>query len=389
MKRKLLVTASTFPRFMNDTEPRFIYDLSKEMLKYYDVTVLVPDAPGTMKRENMEGLKVIRYPYFPIRKMETLCYPGAIVPRMKEKKVRVLLVPFLFIGLFIALCKEIKKYDMVHAHWIIPQGIVQSFFGKPFIITGLGGDVTSLNKGPLKYLKIKTLKKSKYATAVSKHLLDEMNKIYPMKYSEVISMGCNIDKFSKDYKVNNYFGQGENKVILFVGRLVEKKGACYLIEAMRKIEGAKLIIVGDGPQRVQLQQQAVGMEDKIVFLGAKDKNELIRIYASSDIFCLPSVKAVDGDQDGLPVAMVEAMASSLPVVSTNLGGIAEIVRDGINGYLVEEKNILQLTNRLKSLIESEDVYQKCALEARKTAERFDFKDIAKKYADILEFISGK
>ena len=98
-KKRLLITGSTFPRYENDTEPRFILDIAKAMKEYADVTVLVPAAPGAADKERLEGVNVIRYHYFPIHSLETLCYPGAIVPRIKQKKTRALLVPWLFISL--------------------------------------------------------------------------------------------------------------------------------------------------------------------------------------------------------------------------------------------------------------------------------------------------
>ena len=75
-KPKLLITASTFPRWENDTEPRFILDLAKALLKYFDVTVLAPAAPNAKEKEKIEGVKVIRYHYFPIHSLESLCSPG-------------------------------------------------------------------------------------------------------------------------------------------------------------------------------------------------------------------------------------------------------------------------------------------------------------------------
>ncbi len=151
--KKLLITASTFPRWENDTEPRFILDCAIELNKYFDVTVLVPAAPGSKKNEVLDGVNVVRYHYFPIHKLETLCYPGAIVPRIKEKKTRILLVPFLFASLFFKLLFTRKKYDLFISNWIIPQGIIHAFFSDKYIQVGLGGDVTSLNKGILKKLK--------------------------------------------------------------------------------------------------------------------------------------------------------------------------------------------------------------------------------------------
>ena len=160
MKKKLLVTASTFPRWENDTEPRFILDYCIGMSRYYDVTVLVPVAPGARDAEVLEGISVIRYHYFPIHKWETLCYPGSIVPRIKEKKLRLFLVPFLLLSLYLELRKREKDFDFVHAHWLIPQGILSAFCRTPFLVTGHGGDVGELNGSVFHMLKNRCLKKA-------------------------------------------------------------------------------------------------------------------------------------------------------------------------------------------------------------------------------------
>ncbi|WP_300920416.1 glycosyltransferase, partial [uncultured Dubosiella sp.] len=178
-KKRLFVTGSTFPRWKGDTEPRFVLDLCKALTPYYDVTALMPMAPGAKEEEVLEGVKVKRFHYFPIHKWETLCYPGAIVPRIKQKKIRALLVPFLMLSLYHNLNKYKKDYDFVHAHWFIPQGIVQSFVKKPFIVTGHGGDVTSLNSGLFKKLKKRVLKKAKGITFVSQQLEDYLYDFFP------------------------------------------------------------------------------------------------------------------------------------------------------------------------------------------------------------------
>lgn len=385
-KKKLLVTGSTFPRWEGDTEPRFVLDLSEALTKYYDVTALVPAAPGAKTEEMMNGVHVVRYHYFPIHKWETLCYPGAIVPRIKEKKVRVLLVPFLFLSLYIHLAKMLPKFDIVHAHWIIPQGIVESFFKKPYIVTGHGGDVTSLNKGIMKKLKVRCIKHAGYVTVVSKHLKNEVQSLYPTEKIDVISMGCRTQNFGKQFAVPDYFHQSDKKVVLFVGRLAEKKGVTYLIEAMKQID-AKLVIVGDGPLRESLEQQAKDQGDKIVFLGAKTHDELKIIYASADVFVAPSVTAKDGDQEGFGLVMLEAMASGLPIVASNSGGIPDLIHDGENGYLAEEKDVRGLAEKINILLTDPDVNKHIKEGVRKTVDQYDYRIIAQKYAKILEALS--
>lgn len=387
-RKKLLVTASTFPRWVGDTEPRFVLDLCTHMTNEFDVTVLVPAAPGAKDRENLEGVEVIRYHYFPIHKWETLCYPGAIVPRIKEKKIRALLVPFLFISLYFHLLKFLPKYDVVHAHWLIPQGIVQSLFKKTYIVTGHGGDVASLNKGIIKSLKSRCLKKANHVTVVSEHLKNKVQELVPELEPSVISMGVNTKKFGKRYYVPNYYGQGDEKVVLFVGRLAEKKGVTYLIEAMKKID-ALLIIVGDGPLREELKKQAKVINDsdekeKIQFLGSKTHEELKEIYASADVFVVPSVTAKDGDQEGLPTTILEAMASGLAVVASNTGGIKEVVHHMQNGILVNEKNSKEITNAVKTLLEEENLYKKLIENGHTTATDNDYSNIAQKYCSLLK-----
>ncbi len=381
-KKKLLVTASTFPRWEGDTEPRFVLDLAAHMTDQFQVTVLVPAAPGAKNREILDGVEVIRYHYFPIHKWETLCYPGAIVPRIKEKKIRVLLVPFLFFSLYLHLFKLLPQFDIVHAHWLIPQGIVQSFFKKPYIVTGHGGDVTSLNRGIFKKLKIRCLKKAKQVTTVSEYLKCKVQELVPQIYPDVISMGVDISKFGKQYCVPNYFEQEDKKVVLFVGRLAEKKGVVYLIEAMKDID-ALLVIVGDGPLRETLENYAMKMRNKVLFLGAKTHAELKTIYASADVFVAPSITAKDGDQEGLPTAIMEAMASGLPVVASQSGGITEIIHNTQNGVLCEEKNCDQISDAIRKLLQNENFRTQIIENSYKTVKQYDYGNIASRYNSLL------
>ena len=384
-KKKVLVTASTFPRWEQDTEPRFILDYCIGLSKYYDVTALVPAAPGASDEENLEGIHVIRYHYFPIHKLETLCYPGAIVPRIKEKKSRALLVPFLFLALFFNLRKYEKQHDFIHAHWLIPQGIVHAFCKKPYIVTGHGGDVGELNGSVFHWLKSKCLKKAKAVTVVSKHLGAILKDKYGYANTSVISMGCNTSYFSPINKVENYYSQGSQKVILFVGRLAEKKGVPYLIQAMQSVD-ARLVIIGKGPleQECRSLVKELHLESKVHFPGPMPHTKLRAAYASADIFAAPSITAKSGDVEGFGLVILEAMASGLPVIASNSGGIPDIIRHGENGLLAEEKNVSQLADCINELLHNQELYSKLSAASLETAARFDYSVIAEKYYQIIE-----
>lgn len=382
-KKRLLVTASTFPRWNGDTEPRFVLDLCIGLNKYFDVTVLVPMCPNAKEEEYLEGVHVIRYHYFPIHKWETLCYPGAIVPRIKEKKIRIFLVPFLFLGLILKLFKILPQYDYVHAHWIIPQAIIQSFFKKKYIVTGHGADVVSMNKGIMLPLKRRALRNATDITVVSQHLENVVKSIYPLARTHIIPMGCWTSNFNSKYRKENYFHQNGKTVILFVGRLAEKKGVTYLIQAMNNVD-AKLVIVGSGPLENQLHMQAKTLGDKIEFLGSKTHEQLKEIYASADIFVAPSITAKDGDQEGFGLVILEAMASGLPVVASNSGGIVDIISNNKNGFLVEEKDVNALSNILQRLSKDEKLREEYSLKSEESVKQWDYDTISKKYKNIID-----
>lgn len=392
MKKRVLVTASTFPRWQGDSEPRFVLDLCKELVKEFDVTVLAPMTPGAQTEEVLEGIKVKRFHYFLYYNWETLCYPGAIVPRIKEKKVRALLVPFLFISLFWNLWKSRREYDVYHAHWIIPQGIVQAFIKKPYLVTGHGGDVRALNWGIIKQLKKHCLAKARAITLVSDQLANslfsvpEFAKESFIKKTQIIPMGCKIAEFGPDNRIENYFNQGEKPVVLFVGRLVEIKGVNYLIEAMMGLN-ATLVVVGTGPEEARLRTQAKRMGIDTHFLGGLEHSELRKVYASADLCCIPSITLKDGSQEGLGLVVLEAMASGLPIIASNSGGITSIVKNGVNGLLVKEKSSDELQEAIKKIIFNCIDKSKIIDEGFKTVKKYDYYEIGKKYIKLLNEIS--
>jgi len=387
-KTRLLVTASTFPRWKDDTEPRFVLDLCKSLTKYASVTALVPAAPGALSRENLEGVDVIRYHYFPIHSWETLCYPGAIVPRIKEKKIRILLVPFLFISLFFNMIKLKKHYDVLHAHWLIPQGIVAAFTGIPYLVTGHGGDVGELNKHIFHLLKARCIRKAMGVTLVSAHLKTILEEKYSYHDAKVLSMGCDTSLFSpasEDTVTSRLTLPESKRTILFVGRLAEKKGVEYLIRAMQGTT-CRLLIVGGGPLEADLKalSSRLSLDSRIEFTGPKTHEQLVSIYQQADIFCAPSITAKNGDVEGFGLVILEAMASGLPVIASNSGGIPDIITDGNNGILTPERDEDALAQAINLLLTDREKYMLFSSKSVETAARFSYDSIAAKYAELLK-----
>jgi len=159
-------------------------------------------------------------------------------------------------------------------------------------------------------------------------------------------------------------------LILSVARLVEKKGLSDLIFAAdtlrRRDRNFRVEIVGDGPlrQSLEAQVQRMGLDDRVSFLGALPHDELRRIYQRACVFALPCVVAADGDRDGIPNVLLEAMASGVPVVSTPVSGIPEVVNSEAEGLLVPPGSPARLADAVDRLLNSPELREKLALAAR-------------------------
>lgn len=378
--KKILITATTLPRWKGDAEPRFVLDFAKSVSKKYKVTILAPSFSGALEHERLEGIEILRYHYFPIHSMETLCYPGSIMGRIKEKKSRIFLVPFLLLSLTMKLMQCQREYDFIIANWIIPQGIIQSFFKKPYMIICHGSDVKALNKGILKLCKQKALKKAKAVAVVSNELKQQLKDIFLYENPFVLPMGVNISDF------NNIPGKAEHdefKTVLFVGRLEKIKGVEYLIEAMKYID-ARLLIVGDGNLRDELENKAKEQGEKIRFLGAVEHSRLPRIYAAADVFVAPSITLDNGGVEGFGLVLIEAMAAGTPVVGTRSGGIKDIISDGENGYLVEEKNSAEIARKVNKLLNNPALSKAITECAKKTVLRYDWEAVGDRYIELID-----
>ncbi|MBI2486506.1 MAG: glycosyltransferase family 4 protein [Deltaproteobacteria bacterium] len=189
--------------------------------------------------------------------------------------------------------------------------------------------------------------------------------------------------------------------ILSVARLIEPKGLVYLLKACKVLKESGYLfrceIIG-GPEEplytnyyIMLKNlhMLLELDDCVFFLGAQPFNKVLERYRSADIFVLPCVIAEDGTRDITPNALIEAMAMKLPVISTNITGIPEIVEDGVNGILVPTNDEKALAEALIKLIENHDMREKLGENARKKVEeRFDINKNIVKYIALFEGVTN-
>ncbi len=395
---RVLVLATTFPRWENDTEPPFVFDLTKHLAEKVSLWVLAPHAPGAKMAEEIEGVRVLRFPYFFPKCLQTLCYEGGILPKLKTKWGARLQLPFFLAAQAFHIWRTARKYkiNFIHCHWIIPQGffvaLLNTLSGIPYLLTAHGGDVYSFRKNlVIRICSNYALKRAKACTVNSKPTGQAVHNIRPGSPMQVVPMGVDTRRFHPE-KYNQAIKEELNiqdSFLLTVGRFAEKKGFKYLIQAMpeilRKRPQAKLVIIGFGPQEKTLKQliAELNLESSVLLPGSKTGDELAQYFATADIFIGPSVVTDSGDTEGQGVVFLEAMASGTAVIASDVGGVKDAVRNMETGLLIPQKDPEAIAEKTLLLLEDQELRKNLATNGRKLAEsEYSWEKIAERFLEI-------
>jgi len=277
------------------------------------------------------------------------------VHRVDFKKIRLIGVISLWISILVKI-KEIDP-DMIHIQAIsiaIPGLLSKIFLKKPYIVWGRGSDVYL----PDKFTKLTSkmvLNNASAVIALNEDMKIKMSNICKKDEIVILPNGIELEKFKDIYLMEQ---ESIKKTIIFVGTLKSVKGVKYLIKAMKiiteKSPDTSLLIVGDGQEKEKLETlvQELNLQNSIRFAGKVTNEQIPKYMAQADLFVLPSLS------EGFPLVVVEAMASGLPIVTTNVRGLPEIVQNGENGFNVEPKNPEDLAEKILLILESKDLREK-------------------------------
>ncbi len=378
-----LVNALFYP-FSGGVE-KHMYELSRELVRQdVDVTVVTARLEGTSAYEELEGVKVHRIPCLSLR------VPGLYPPPL-------VLSPFFYF--YLRRLDGENGFDIIHLQnrFFVDFDMAALYARlkkKPFVMTvhnarpvGISLPITVLGSAydwligrwPFA-LADRVIAVSEWAKYdIARYRIDE-RKIVP------VHNGINVASFRPTgaRNVRERYGIG-GPMLLFVGRMITQKGVPYLIDAMPSVlarhPDAKLLLVGRGNALESLKKKvrAMGLEKSILFSGYMTEEMLKEAYGTCDIFVLPSVWEV------LPIAILEAMSSSKPVVCTNAGGNAELVKDGYNGYVVPMRDPGALADKINALLGDPEKMKSMGRAGRRRAEdEFDWKLIASRTKQVYE-----
>ena len=371
-----------------------MHELARRLVDRFDVVVLCPHAKGAQTEEVLDGVRVVRYRYAP-RAWETLVNDGGIITNLHKKKWKWLLVPGFFIAQWWVLWRLCRREcpRIVHAHWLIPQGIVAAAVCRaiPFVVTSHGADLFAMHGWLFARMRAHVLARAVAVTVVSHAMRERVERQHPYVSAAVMPMGIDFTAlFTPDERVER-----SPTDILFVGRLVEKKGVIHLIEAMPQVlanyPDARLQIVGFGPERETLAARVLelGIEAHVRFLGAVPQSELPSLFRRAAVCALPFVRARDGDQEGLGLVVVEAIACHCPVIVGDVPAVHDLF-DADSEAIVSRVDTAALAIGILRVLGDPLAAQALVTRMRRDLEgRLSWSDVARAYAGLLEAVAGK
>ena len=285
---------------------------------------------------------------------------------------------------------KLYKIELLHVHYAIPHAYA-GYMAKqmlknegikiPMVTTLHGTDITLVGNHPVyKPAVTFSINKSDIVTSVSQSLKDETNKLFNIKKEiHVIPNFIELDKIRNESQISchrSVMAKKEERIVTHISNFRKVKRIPDVVKIFYKIQQqipAKLMMVGDGPEKSRAEQlcKELGIEDKVIFFG--NSNEIDQILSYSDLFLLPS------ETESFGLAALEAMAWSVPVISSNSGGLPEVNFDGISGYLSNVGDVDSMAeNALKILFDDATLAQ-FRESALGVAQQFDIKNILPLY----------
>ena len=354
---RVLHIVTAFPRNDRDViTPWLVEMLRRLQQRGLEVEVLTSAYKGG-GGDQYAGIPVHRFRYF-LRPWENLTHEEAAPERMRRSLIyRVLPVFFVAAGMFAAwrLARR-RRYDVIHVHWPLPLALLgwaaQRGRRAPLVTTFYGVELR-LVKSSLKLLRsfvAWAARRSNRVVAISSYTADEVRSLVNVPV-EVIPYTTSLPSGAPAHHER---GAGP-ATVLFVGRLVERKGLVHLLEAAAQLRTdlpLRVVIVGDGSERERLEARGrdLRVSDIVEFRGKISDDELQAAYRAADVFVLPSVHDARGDTEGLGVVLLEAMNLGVPVIGSRIGGIVDIVVDGESGLLVPPGDANALAAALRRVL---------------------------------------
>jgi glycogen(starch) synthase len=376
---KILMLTWEYPPRIVGGIARVVHDLSKRLIKDgHEVTVVTyRDNADVPEYENDKGVNVYRVDNYMI-------HPNNFIDWILQ-------LNFNLVSKATEIINKEGGFDVIHAHdWLVANAAkaLKNAYGIPVVATihaTEAGRNSGIHDDTQRYINDTEWMLTYEASEVivnSNYMKNELQRLFGLPYEKinVIPNGINLSNFigiERDYDFRRQYAMDNEKIILYVGRLVYEKGIQHLIAAMPKVlsnyHDAKLIIAGRGGMMDELRQEAnnLGLNDKIYFTGYLDSKQVQKMYKCADVAVFPSTYEPFG------IVALEAMLAGVPTVVSDVGGLDEIVTHGVDGMKAYAGNANSIADSITALLYDHQLATNVAKKAKqKVKEQFNWEKIA-------------
>ncbi len=351
------------------------YYIAREMAKRnLDVTVITSHYKALKREDNVDGVKIYRIPT--VRKRLDYASPGEIAAYFFSNTLHA--------------ARMIKKFqfDVLLVFFAVPCGIsallLKKIFKKPYVLSLRGADVPYFEPRVYNRIYPFTVPFFKAACFNAKHVIANSPALKSMA-AKFYSGEMHVIPNGIDTRLFSPLERREDKIrILSVGRLVPRKNYKALLYSLSEFfkkttRDADAVLIGDGPEKDALKtlSESLGIADKIHFIGNVNHGELPRHYQNADIFISTSLN------EGMPNAVLEAMACGLPVLSTNIPAVDGLVVDNVNGILLKGQDPLSAAAAILELAENKNKRKSMGEASRELSLNYSFKKTTEAYLQLM------
>ncbi|MEN3332270.1 MAG: phosphatidyl-myo-inositol dimannoside synthase [Blastocatellia bacterium] len=405
-KPRLLILTSSFPGGPDDETCGYVRQFARCLSAEFKVTVLAP-ADRQAELISGESYRLIRSASLLPDRFNPFQSATDLNPLREANALMKLAAAIALLGFLAKALRLALQSDVICSHWLLPAGLIGAGLsrctGKPHIAIEHSGALhllASLRGG--QWLTRFIVAGSRRVVVVSEDLRRKLIALCPEADSKcaVIPMGVAVNQAASVAQAVSLRGDSRasdtaqaNSLryiqaqtvpsLLFIGRLTKIKGVDVLLNALREIDNARLVIAGDGPERTHLEQLAAPLSINVKFVGQINAATRDALLASTDVVVIPSRLLAGQRSEGLPVVCLEAMAAGCAIIASRAGGLAEIIRDQHNGFLCEPDNAKMLAAKLQLLLNDAALRARLGQNAQRTAMAYAWPRVAERFARLI------
>jgi len=401
--RVLMITTS-FPKVAGDVTAPVIEKIVLEIARRgHAVDLVLPRHPDLVVAGRDRGLPIRFFPFWAGSARNYAWGYASSMRADRELRPRALaLAPLVFVSALATMRRlaASNSYDVIHAHWVLPNGPIAALAARrpkpPLVISLHGSDIFVAEKSSVLAVAARwTFRRTSWVAACASDLAQRAIRLgAPPERVATLLHGVDVDDLAGGdaaaWRQRAAADDGDFLVV-GLGRLVAKKGFSHLLRAAAALSRhgvpVRLAIggVGDLAQRLASESEALGCVDRIRFLGNVTHDQVGGLLRAADVVAVPSVRDEEGNVDGLPNVLLEAMAVGRPVVSTWVGGVPDVVENGRNGLLVSPGDDAALAGALERLRNDPGLAARLGAAAADTARRLSWRS----YGDQLLAAYGR